>query len=149
MYLLLLGCILWNGPFSTQSYWRKSDDLRPSKGTEGIVKVVVKLWWRFWKDSGIASCHGRWTGRMMVVAGSWWRWGECWWSSEWRQECQRQWWRWVMVTLMGMSPVGILAPVLRESWRALCTNKSLKWFCGHLPPSFTGRTGSGRCKLAW
>ena len=47
MYLLLLGCVLWNGLFSAQSYWRKSDDLRPSKGTEGIVKVAVKLWWRF------------------------------------------------------------------------------------------------------
>ena len=45
--LPLWGCVVWNGPFLAQSHWRRSDELQPSKGTEGIVKVAMKWWWRF------------------------------------------------------------------------------------------------------
>ena len=49
----------------------------------------------------------------------------------------------------GNIPSVTLAAVCEESWRAPCTDQSLKWLCGHLLPSFTGRTGLRRCKLAW
>ena len=44
--LPLWGCVVWNGPFLAQSHWRRSDELQPSKETEGIVKAAMKRWWR-------------------------------------------------------------------------------------------------------
>ena len=38
-----LGCVVWNGPFLAQSHWRRSDELQPSRGTEGIVKAAMEV----------------------------------------------------------------------------------------------------------